>query len=123
DVVQEAVVEGYRQVRRFRGEASLGTWLGRIVIRKAMRASKQRNVAREVDVSEVAPDEAQRIAVREAVARLPSRLRAPVVLRFYEGLSGDEIAALLDSKPSTVWTRLYRGLKRLREDLGEETLP
>ena len=123
DVVQEAVVEGFRQVRRFRGEASIGTWLGRIVIRKAVRASKRRRPSREVDASEAGSDEAERIAVRNAVARLPAKLRAPVVLRFYEGLDGNEIAELLDRKPSTVWTRLYRGLKRLREDLGEEALP
>jgi RNA polymerase sigma-70 factor (ECF subfamily) len=59
------------------------------------------------------------MVVRAAVMRLPEKLRAPVVLRFYEGLEGEEIASLLGCKASTVWTRLYRGLERLRSELGE----
>ena len=123
DVVQEALVEGYRQMRRFRGEASVTTWLGRIVIRKAMRSvrrARRKPVSVDVTCAEAAGDESERISVRAAVARLPQKLRVPVVLRFYEGLSGAEMAGMLDCRQSTVWTRLYRGLKRLREELAEE---
>lgn len=123
DVVQEALVEGYRQMRRFRGDASLGTWLGRIVIRKAMRSvrrARRKPVSMDAECAEAAGDEAERISVRAAVARLPQKLRVPVVLRFYEGLSGAEMAEMVGCRQSTVWTRLYRGLKRLREELAEE---
>lgn len=124
DAVQEAIVAAYWQRRRFRGDASFATWLTRIAIHTALRfARKQRRIA---DGSGEAsrtpaerPDQATHIAVRDAVARLPEKLRVPIVLRFYEGLSGQEIAELLGWKPSTVWTRLYRGLQRLRNDLQE----
>ncbi len=123
DVVQEAIVAAYRQMARFRGEASFGTWLGRIALHKAMRVARRRR--REVDVDCEGVQEtgalagvAEAVVVREAVARLPERLRVAVVLRFYEGLEGHEMAELLGCRESTVWTRLYRGLQRLREELG-----
>ena len=125
DVVQEAIVAAYRQVRRFRGDASFGTWICRIAINQAMRLARRQQ--RIFDASPVHhaspprdPEGADVLAVREAVARLPEKLRTPVVLRFFEGLSGQDIADVLGCKQSTVWTRLYRGLERLRLDLEEE---
>ncbi len=124
DVVQETIIAAYRQRRRFRGDASFGTWLGRIAIYAALRfARRQRRAARaacgERPQPTGQPGPAAQIAVRDAVARLPEKLRVPIILRFYEGLSGQEIAELLGCKQSTVWTRLYRGLQRLRNDLQE----
>ncbi len=122
DVVQETFIAAYRQMRRFRGDASFGTWIGRIAIYKALKVARgQRPLERYEDNPEAhsveEADGAQALAVREAVARLPEKLRLPVVLRFWEGLSGKEIAGVLGWKQSTVWTRLYRGLERLRKDL------
>ena len=122
DVVQEAFIAAYRQMGRFRGDASFGTWLGRIAIYKALKVARRERRATPLEgnparQSADEPDRAAAIAVREAVARLPEKLRLPVVLRFWEGLSGKEIAGVLGWKQSTVWTRLYRGLERLRKDL------
>jgi RNA polymerase sigma-70 factor, ECF subfamily len=121
DVVQEAIVAAYRQVRGFRGQASFGTWLTRIALRKAAR--KARRGAREslTDCDQEAvgsanPQPSLALMMAEAVDKLPAPLRIPIVLRFYEGLSGAEIAAALGCKQSTVWTRLYRGLHRLRQE-------
>lgn len=126
DVVQETFIAAYRQMARFRGEASLATWLSRIAIYKALKASRRHkrsvNANYEHDpANDCQADAAEFVTVREAVARLPERLRLPVVLRFWEGMSGREIAEVLGWKQSTVWTRLYRGLRRLRKELeGDE---
>jgi len=122
DVVQEAFIAAHRQMGRFRGDASFATWLGRIAIYKALKVARRERRATPLEgnparQSADEPDRAAAIAVREAVARLPEKLRLPVVLRFWEGLSGKEIAGVLGWKQSTVWTRLYRGLERLRKDL------
>ena len=126
DVVQEAIVAAYRQMARFRGDASFATWLGRIALRKAMRVDRRREREGDMDCEgepeSQAPEAAEAVAVRQAVAGLPERMRVPVVLRFYEGLEGHEIAELLGCRESTVWTRLYRGLQRLRDVLGEGDL-
>jgi RNA polymerase sigma factor (sigma-70 family) len=52
-----------------------------------------------------------------AVCRLPFRLRAVLVLRFYQDLSESEISRVLGCKPGTVKSRLHRGLDKLREEL------
>ena len=59
------------------------------------------------------------MVVRDAVARLPEKQRIAVVLRFYEGLNGREIAELAGWRESTVYTRLYTALARLRSELEE----
>ncbi len=122
DVVQETFIAAYRQMARFRGEASLATWLSRIAIYRALKASRRHkrsvNANYEHDrANDHQPDAAEFVTVREAVARLPKKLRVPVVLRFWEDLSGREIAEVLDWKQSTVWTRLYRGLDHVRREL------
>jgi len=122
DVLQDTFVAAYRQMDRFRGEAAVGTWLGRIALYTAMRVSRRQRLTASDDPDPEAwgveeTDRAEALAVREAVGRLPEKLRLPVVLRFWEGMSGREMAAMLGWRQSTVWTRLYRGMERLRKDL------
>lgn len=52
-----------------------------------------------------------------AVCRLPFRLRAVLVLRFYQDLSEAQISHVLGCRPGTVKSRLHRGLAKLREEL------
>lgn len=51
----------------------------------------------------------------DAIQRLPFRQRAAIVLRFYEGLSENEVADVLGCRPGTVGSAVHRGLARLRE--------
>ena len=55
----------------------------------------------------------------DVLARLPSRQRAAIVLRFYEQMSDDEIAALLHCRPGTVASLVHRGCARLRSAMAE----
>ncbi|WP_395143952.1 RNA polymerase sigma factor [Armatimonas sp.] len=68
------------------------------------------------------PDFHSRRELHEAIESLPENLRAPILLRFFEGLSYEEIATVLGCPPGTVATRLHRGLKRLATCLGEEEI-
>lgn len=61
-------------------------------------------------VGEPEPDD-----VRAAIAALPSAQRAVLVLRFYDDLTIDDIAAVLHRKPGTVKSQLHRALAALRE--------
>jgi RNA polymerase sigma factor (sigma-70 family) len=68
-----------------------------------------------------APDPATRYAEREAIvaelAKLPRRQRAVMVLRYYEGLSDQEIAEVLGCRPGTVRGYASRALAALRVEL------
>lgn len=58
-------------------------------------------------------------AVVRALMAMPRRQRAVVILRFYEGLSVDEVAQVMSSAPSTVRSQATRGLRALRALLQE----
>lgn len=58
--------------------------------------------------------------VQAAMLRLPEHFRVPLVLRFIEGLSHDEIAAVIGRTPSAARSRVHYGLKALTEFLPAE---
>nr|WP_277445126.1 RNA polymerase sigma factor [Pelotomaculum isophthalicicum] len=64
-------------------------------------------------------DSAEQVSVRRAVAGLPERERAIVFLRYYQGLSYAEIAAVLGIPEPTVGTRLHRAREKLRKKLDQ----
>lgn len=131
DAVQETFLRAYRNLRRFRGEATLRTWLIQIalnVCRDRRRTFWKRRVvlAPEPRDLEARPGSRcgfeERATVQHTVARavdaLPEELRLPFVLHAYEELSGAEIAQVLGWNPSTVWSRIYAARKRLQKELG-----
>jgi RNA polymerase sigma-70 factor (ECF subfamily) len=136
DVGQETFIRFYRSIDRFRGEASVGTYLTRIAInlsRNALRRSR-RQAERfegcddpEFRAAQAAPgsvDDVERREredrVRRAVDRLDGKHRTVVVLRILEGYSTKETAAILEIPEGTVLSRLSRAMKKLEEYLGPE---
>jgi RNA polymerase sigma-70 factor, ECF subfamily len=131
DAVQEALVRAFQRLQGFRGEASVQTWLIRIVVnicRNRHRSGWRRFVSLFDSPMEAGPatQDPQLLAetalaleeLGEAVQRLPERLRLPLVLHFYEDLSGPEIAAVLGWNESTVWSRIYAAYRELRKQLA-----
>ena len=139
DVVQDAYLRAYKGLARFRGDARFSTWLYRIVANCASTQSTKKRRQRHDDL----PDEAllaetrtdddpalrgEFLALRDeleaAVADLPDRLRAVVVLRDAYGLSHEAIAEELGISVSSSKVRLHRARQRLRQQLfpnrGEE---
>jgi RNA polymerase sigma-70 factor, ECF subfamily len=139
DVVQEAYLRAYRAIGRFRGDAAFTTWLYRITANCASTTLGRRSRHRHEPLGEDAPvaDEhpdtdpvamatagALRDRVNDALADLPPRLRAVVVLRDVYDLPHEAIAAELGISVPAAKVRLHRARRRLREQLfplpGEE---
>ena len=136
DVGQETFIRFYRSIDRFRGEASLGTYLTRIAInlsrnalrrgrRQAARFQSRDDPAFRAAGSAVATEEeverrGRVLRVRRAIDRLDGRHRAVVVLRMMEGYSTKETAAILEIPEGTVLSRLSRAMKKLEAYLGPE---
>jgi len=139
DVVQEAYLRAYRGLGRFRADARFSTWMYRIVANCASTALSRRSRSRHDDLPDdaaVADDRPEadpemmaeatflRDRVDEALARLPARLRAVVVLRDVYDLPHEAIAAELGISEAAAKVRLHRARRRLREQLfpmrGEE---
>lgn len=131
DAIQETFVKAFTHLRTFRGEASVRNWLIRILInvcRNRQRSFWRRSVfltAGSVDLPFEGAD-ARALAEQDlrnrelyaAVNRLPEKLRLPLVLHFFEELTGAEIAGVLGCKESTVWSRIYAARRELRRRLG-----
>ena len=124
DVVQATLLGAFRSIRSFRGEASVKTWLTKILLRQAGRHRRERVRRRAVSLDSDQPGDRRtrrdapsdvRMDVAAAVGALPSAFRQVVVLREFSGLGYDQIAQLLGLPRGTVESRLFRARRRLRE--------
>jgi RNA polymerase sigma factor (sigma-70 family) len=134
DVAQEAFVKAYRALGRFRAGAPFRPWLLRIVgneARNHQRAAGRRRfhhnraAALEPLVAADAPETEleRRVDARRllaAVRRLGDRERSAIVARYFVGLTDAEAAAALGVPRTAFKMRAWRGLERLRRELGEE---
>jgi len=143
DVVQEAYVRAFSKLDGFRAQASLSTWLTRIVLNEAFGRLRRRrteekfvklNGGGQSSENHIIPFPFQprthspenhmarqqiRGMLEHMIDDLPDSFRAVFVLRDIEGLSTDEAARCLDIKPQTVKTRLYRARRMLKAAFEE----
>lgn len=130
DISQEAFLKAYEALSSFRGDASFGTWLYRIVVNVALARQRrvhenERTTVRLQELSnEIAAEWTDDMVVRErqryierALHELPTLQRAVVILRHLEGLSTKQVSEILKCSEGTVKTHLFRGLKKLRRKL------
>lgn len=127
DVVQEALVAAYRRAASYRGEASVRTWLHRILVNACidrLRQERRRGTVPLPDVEprarrrDVAADVVTRLSVADALATLPPPQRVAVVLVDVQGWPLDEVAEILEVPVGTVKSRCARGRVRLGVLLG-----
>jgi len=127
EVVQETFLRAWRGLGRFRGEASLATWLIRLAIaagtdelRRQRRHALLRQVLVPLPFARRDPTTLvdQRDELDQALARLSPKARQVVALRFGLDLSLKEIADTLGCPEGTVKSRLHTALAQLREQLG-----
>ena len=132
DAVQEAFLGVWRAAGRFSAErAKPSTWLLTLVHRRAVdlvrREERRRTepLEAETEPGDVeATDEAelatQRQTIREALRQLPAEQREAIELAYYGGYTQSELAERLGQPLGTIKSRMFTGLARLRETLGED---
>jgi RNA polymerase sigma-70 factor (ECF subfamily) len=131
DAVQEAFLALWRTAARFVPERSkASTWILTLVHRRAVDAVR-REQRRRADTLENAPEPSvggvdedawlrlQRERVQEALRSLPDAQREALELAYYGGFSQSELAERLGQPLGTVKSRMFAGLSRLRELLGD----
>ena len=126
DIVNESVRRALDGVENLRNEEFLGTWFFRIVVNTANTYLKSRSKLIYLDEimedSLTAEDKYENTDLYEAVMKLDSKYIIIIVLKFYEDLTIERISEILDENISTVKTRLYKALKKLRLEIIKEDL-
>jgi RNA polymerase sigma-70 factor (ECF subfamily) len=145
DVVQEGYLRAFSHLKDFRGEASVETWLTRIVLNEALGRLRRRRKMVDLSVLDVGGEgsrilmfpgversadpesDAARAQIRRLLERavddLPPAFRTVFVMRDVEGMSMEETAAHLGIRPETVKTRLHRARGMLRDNVEKKIGP
>jgi len=133
DATQETFLAAFRNLRGFRGEAKVSSWLHRIAVNQCITRQRRARVRSEAALEDEAEKNAavfalpadispartaeyteRSLAVRRAVSGLPLDLRQVVVMKEFEELTFQEISEVLDVPLSTVKSRLYTALRQLQ---------
>jgi RNA polymerase sigma-70 factor (ECF subfamily) len=138
DVVQDSWLAAWRALAGFRQEAAVSTWLHRVVTNSALALLRRRRPTISLDAPDpestldspalAVPGPEGRVvraeevdAVLRAIGRLELSQRVPLVLRELEGLSYEEVAAVLDVNVVALRSRLHRARVSLLAELARAT--
>jgi RNA polymerase sigma-70 factor (ECF subfamily) len=138
DVTQEALIKAYRAIGGFRGESAFYTWLYRIAVNTAknyLESQGRRPPGSDVEIDgaeliesgdglrDNATPERQMLrdeiatTVHRVLEHLPADLRTAITLREIEGMSYEEIAAVMDCPIGTVRSRIFRAREAIDQEL------
>ena len=136
DVCQETFLRAFRGIKGFKGQAKFSSWLYRIALNlcrdknRSAQRSPLNKVSDDVDVLDLAPADVAGSSLEDqvgwselgnevsrAMMTIPDEQRTAIVLKEYQGLTFREIADFQGCPVSTVKTRVYQGLTRLRREL------
>jgi RNA polymerase sigma-70 factor, ECF subfamily len=131
DVSQQVFLKLFTTIKQFREDSHFTTWLYRIVANACTDEHRKRRrfvqFSPEIEVSHMTEQGSQESgfhrrevaeSVRGAISELTPKLRLPILLKYVEGLSYDEIAQALDVSIGTISSRLNRGHKMLAHKLS-----
>ncbi len=133
DLAQETFVRAFQSMGSYRSQRPFYPWLYAVSLNLVRNHLKRRRLIRFIEGSPLldqtpsdgdtpetalARRESGR-AVQAGLMKLPFRLRAAVVLRYYQDLPFREIAEILGTSQGAVKQRVYRGLEKLREILDD----
>lgn len=121
DIVQESAYKVMKEYKNLKKEEYLNTWIYRIVMNTALdfiRKRKKEVVGLE-DYAESYEDVYIDFDVMDSLNRLDEKERAIIILRFFEDQKLDDIAEITGDNISTVKSKLYRALKKLKIELDD----
>jgi len=136
DVTQQIFLKLFTAIRQFRGDSEFTTWLYRLVVnaclderRRSRRWLPLPETVTMTNPSDKKPQEKQYArrevseAVQAAIGELKPKFRLPILLKYIEGLSYEEIASVMGCSKGTVASRLNRGHSQLAKRLAHLNNP
>ncbi|AKF96173.1 sigma-70 family RNA polymerase sigma factor [Brevibacillus laterosporus] len=126
DIVQDTIYKAITSIDSVRKPEFLKSWLYRIAINSAHNSLRKtrRIVSMDMSILENVRHHSDKnrdqiFDVRQALEKLDLKYKTVIILRFFEDMTLESVAEILDIPVSTVKTRLYRGLQKLKIDLQE----
>ena len=140
DVSQETFIKAYKALPKFRGESAFYTWLYRIAVNTAknhLTVQSRKITKSDYDVTEIEQIEGNMTLIEQTtpenllfkdelqetvlntIENLPEDLKSAIMLREIEGLSYEEIAAVMECPVGTVRSRIFRA----RETIDNKIKP
>ncbi len=135
DIAQDVFITVYRSLKNFRFESQFTTWLYRVTVNKCKDHLRRKSIRKiilpfkdtqEDPGYEFSPESSNtKEIIQQAIAKLPDKMRIPLVLKDIEGFSYQEISETMQCEIGTVKSRIFRareGLKKILQPLEEELL-
>ncbi|HEX3253964.1 MAG TPA: RNA polymerase sigma factor [Pyrinomonadaceae bacterium] len=136
DITQQIFLKLFTAIRQFRGDSEFTTWLYRLVVNACLDERRRRRrllpwgeMVAMKKAGERKPQEKHYArleiseAVQTAIGELKPKFRLPILLKYIEGLSYDEIASVMGCSKGTVASRLNRGHSQLAKRLSHLNNP
>lgn len=122
DAAQEALITVFRRIRQLKEPAALFGWVRSIAVREALKWANQRRRQPTVPMEWEEPTDSGDLQlasdIADALQRMAPEHRAVLTLRHVEGLSEQEVSAMLDIPVGTVRSRLFRARRSFRSAWG-----
>jgi RNA polymerase sigma-70 factor (ECF subfamily) len=127
DLVQDVFLAAWRRLESLRDPAAFGGWVAMIARNRATDFHRRSVESVELPDNLTATDGhrpgTEALHVLKTIRSLPDAYRETLILRLVEGLTGPEIAERTGLTPASVRVNLHRGMKLLRDKLGESFRP
>ncbi|GMX63762.1 RNA polymerase sigma factor SigV [Paenibacillus elgii] len=128
DIVQDSIHKALSSLGTLKSEGSMKSWFYRIVVNTSLDFLRKQKKIQLMDDktlelhSPIIEDAYHDIDLEKALEELPHTFRTVVILRYFEDLKIEEIAEVMNENISTVKTRLYQALRKLRIKMNNELL-
>ena len=122
DLSQDCFLKAYRELRTLKDRDRFSSWLYRIAHNACLSQIRKNHgktwVELDPEIGKAYVPLENRLAVEKALGQLPPDQREAVILKVFQSLKFEEIAAIQDAPVSMVKSRLYMGFEKLRSILG-----
>lgn len=126
EIVQETFLNAYKNLHQLRDLTKFGSWLREITVRISFQyVQKKKEISREISQNKIVSINSEKILnkgsslsfeeVKFAIQQLPERYRLPVVLKFLEGMTYEEISKFTGESPGEIKGIIQRSVKQLQK--------
>lgn len=124
DIVQEGAYKAIKNSASLRNPEYAGTWIYRIMMNEVYNfLNTKKHISLSDEENFIEPeisDKYEDVDLKNALEKMQTKDKAVILLKYFEDKKLEEIAEILNENLSTVKSRLYRGLKKLKIELGSE---